>query len=88
MIHGEQIEPISCADHFDPRAQKMLVPLQDVQAPFSTVRHTQDWIKTIFKQNAGQLVTGWPMHDALCSRCSGQESDHSVIFRSENRWTE
>ena len=53
MIHGEQIEPISYANHFDPRAQKMLVPLQDVQPPFSTVRHTQDWIKTVLQQDAG-----------------------------------
>lgn len=88
MIHGEQIKAISCTSNFDPSAQKMLVPLQDFQSPFSTVRNAQHWIKAIIQKNAGQFMTGRAMHETLCSRSSNHRSHHEADFPLTEEATE
>ncbi|EQB07420.1 hypothetical protein L288_09960 [Sphingobium quisquiliarum P25] len=49
MIDFKQIESVSGPSDFDPAAKKTLVPLQDFQPPFSTVRHAKDWVKAILQ---------------------------------------
>lgn len=56
MFDVQHVEFRSGAGYPNPSPQQMMMAAADIETPFPSIIHTQDWVGPVLEQNTGQFM--------------------------------